>query len=114
MVEPVNPLPNRKPHQLIGRSPSHMVSRGFSVCAVAPLCGVYVAFEKCAGFLSTSEQPSLHGWNSNSQTNGLRPLRSSPFVICYGHGHRSWHQDAIRLFGLLGSRCSILTGVLGA
>src|SRR6516164_4335140 len=42
-------------------------------------------------------------------TNGLRPLRSSPFVICYRHGHRSWHQDAIRLFGLLGSRCSILT-----
>ena len=36
------------------------------------------------------------------------------FVICYGHGHRSWHQDAIRLFGLLGGRCSILTGVLGA
>src|SRR2546430_838547 len=29
-------------------------------------------------------------------TNGLRPLRSSPFVICYGNGHRSWHQDAIR------------------
>ena len=47
-------------------------------------------------------------------TNRLRPLRSSPFVICYRHGHRSWHQDAIRLFGLLGSRCSILTGVLGA
>src|SRR6266852_1355086 len=47
-------------------------------------------------------------------TNGLRPFRSSPFVICYRHGHRSWHQDAIRLFGLLGSRCSILTGVLGA
>src|SRR5262245_3048015 len=47
-------------------------------------------------------------------TNGLRPLRSSPSVICYGHGHRSWHQDAIRLFGLLGGRCSILTGVLGA
>src|SRR5215471_7274146 len=47
-------------------------------------------------------------------TNGLRPLWSSPVVICYGHGHRSWHQDAIRLFGLLGSRCSILTGVLGA
>src|SRR5262249_22601676 len=41
-------------------------------------------------------------------------LRSSPFVICYRHGHRSWHQDAIRLFGLLGSRCSILTAVLGA
>jgi|SRR6516164_5411078 len=37
-----------------------------------------------------------------------------PFVICYRHGHRSWHQNAIRLFGLLGSRCSILTGVLGA
>jgi hypothetical protein len=45
---------------------------------------------------------------------GLRPLRSSPFVICYGHGHRSWHQDAIRLFGLLGGCRSILTGVLGA
>jgi hypothetical protein len=47
-------------------------------------------------------------------TNGLRPRRSSPFVICYGHGDRSWHQDTIRLFGLLGGRCSILTGVLGA
>ena len=47
-------------------------------------------------------------------TNGLRPFRSSPFVICYGHGHRSWHQNAIRLFGLLGGRSSILTGVLGA
>ncbi len=47
-------------------------------------------------------------------TNGVRPFRSSPFVICYGHGHRSRHQDAIRLFGLLGGRCSILTGVLGA
>lgn len=47
-------------------------------------------------------------------TNGLCPLRSSPFVICYSHGHRSWHQDAIRLFSLLGSRCSILTGVLEA
>jgi len=45
-------------------------------------------------------------------TNGLRPLGSSPFVICYRHGHRSWHQDAIRLFGLLGGCCSILTGVL--
>src|SRR5215469_14388382 len=31
------------------------------------LCGVYVVLEKCAGFLSTSEQSSLHGWNSNSQ-----------------------------------------------
>ena len=49
-----------------------------------------------------------------TNTNGLRPLRSSPFVICYGHGHRAWHQDAIRLFGLLGGRCSILTSVLGA
>ena len=47
-------------------------------------------------------------------TNRLRPLRSSPFVICYGHGHRSWNQNAIGLFGLLGGRCSILTGVLGA
>jgi hypothetical protein len=47
-------------------------------------------------------------------TNSLRRLRSSPFVICDRHGHRSWHQDAIRLFGLLGGRCSILTGVLGA
>ena len=47
-------------------------------------------------------------------TNDLRPLRSSAFVICYRHGHRSWHQDAIRLFDLLGSRCSILTVVLGA
>ncbi|WP_245632103.1 DoxX family membrane protein [Edaphobacter aggregans] len=42
------------------------------------------------------------------------PLRPSSFVICYGYGHRSWHQDAIRLFGLLCGRCSILTGVLGA
>ena len=47
-------------------------------------------------------------------TNGLRPLRSSPFVICHGYGHRSWHQDAIRLFGLLGGRSSIFTGVPGA
>src|ERR1700758_2148152 len=47
-------------------------------------------------------------------TNDLRSLRSSPFVICHRHGHRSWHQGAIRLFGLLGGRCSILTGVLGA
>src|ERR1700739_838222 len=47
-------------------------------------------------------------------TNGLRPLRSSPFVICYRHGHGSRHQDAIRLFGLLGGRCGILIGVLGA
>ena len=47
-------------------------------------------------------------------TNGLRPFRSSPFVVCHRHGHRSWHQDAIRLLGLLGSRCSILTSVLGA
>jgi hypothetical protein len=47
-------------------------------------------------------------------TNGLRPLRSSPFVICYGYGHRSWHQDAIRLFGLLGGCSSILTVVPGA
>src|ERR1044072_7218 len=44
---------------------------------------------------------------------GLRPQRSSPFVICYRHGHRSWQQDAAGLFGLLGSRRSILTGVLG-
>ena len=47
-------------------------------------------------------------------TNGLRPLRSSPFVICYGYGHRSWHQEAIRLFGLLGGRSSILAGIPGA
>src|SRR6516225_2890146 len=47
-------------------------------------------------------------------TNELRPVRSSAFVICYEHGHRSWDQDAIRLFGLLGGRCSILTRVLGA
>ena len=47
-------------------------------------------------------------------TNNLRPLRSSPFVICYGHGHRSRYQNAIRLFGLLGGRCSIFTCVLGA
>lgn len=47
-------------------------------------------------------------------TNGLRPLRFSSFVICYGHGHKSWHQDAIRLFSLLGRRCSVLTCVRGA
>src|SRR6185437_4844436 len=47
-------------------------------------------------------------------TNRLRPLRSSAFVICYGNVHRAWHQDALGLFGLLGGRCSILTGVLGA
>src|SRR5258708_33223025 len=47
-------------------------------------------------------------------TTGRYPLRSSPFVIRYGHDHRPWHQDAIRLFGLLGGRCGILTGVLGA
>src|SRR5215467_1924234 len=47
-------------------------------------------------------------------TNGLRPLRSSAFVICYGHGHRPRHQGATRLFGLLGGRRSILIGVLGA
>ncbi len=47
-------------------------------------------------------------------TNGLRPLRSSPFVVCYGYAHRPWHQETIRLFGLLGGRSSILTGVLGA
>ena len=47
-------------------------------------------------------------------TNELRPVRSSAFVICYDHGYRSWHQDAIRLFGLLGGRCSILTRVLEA
>jgi hypothetical protein len=47
-------------------------------------------------------------------TNGLHPFRSSPFVICSGHGHRTRHQDAIRLFGLLGGRCGILTGILGA
>ena len=46
--------------------------------------------------------------------NCFRTVRSPPFVICYRHGHRSLHQDAIRLFGLLGSCCSILTGVLGA
>ena len=46
-------------------------------------------------------------------TNDLRPVGSSAFVICYRHGHRSWHQDAAGLFGLLGSRRSILTGVLG-
>src|SRR6516162_5635221 len=38
---------------------------------------------------------TINGWNR--------------LAICYRHGHRSWHQDAIRLFGLLGSRCSILT-----
>src|SRR5262249_50707457 len=43
-----------------------------------------------------------------------RSLRSSPFVICYGHGHRSRHQGATRLFGLLGGRCSILIGALRA
>src|SRR3954469_5892310 len=46
--------------------------------------------------------------------NNLFPLRSSPFVICYGDGHRPWHQEATRLFGLLGGSCSILTGFLGA
>src|SRR5262249_36083628 len=40
--------------------------------------------------------------------NGLRPLRSSPFVICYKHGHRSWHQDAIRLFGLSAAGAAFL------
>ena len=47
-------------------------------------------------------------------TNSLRPFRFSSFVICHRHGHRSWHQEATRLFGLLGGRCSILIGVLGA
>ena len=47
-------------------------------------------------------------------TNGLRPLRPSPFVIRYGDGHRSWHQETTRLLGLLGGRWRILTGVLGA
>jgi len=35
-----------------------------------------------------------------------------PRIISYGH--RSRHQDAIRLFGLLGGCGSILAGVLGA
>jgi len=47
-------------------------------------------------------------------TKGLRPLRTSPFVICNRHVHRSRHQGAIRLFGLLGGLCSILIGILGA
>jgi len=47
-------------------------------------------------------------------TNHIRPLRPSAFVICDGHGHKSWHQEATRLFGLLGGRCSILARVLGA
>src|SRR6185437_11617623 len=47
-------------------------------------------------------------------TNGLHPVRLSPFIICSGYGHRPWHQGAIRLFGLLGGRGGILTGVLGA
>ena len=34
MVEPVNPLPNRKRHQLIGCSPSHTISRFVRL----PLC----------------------------------------------------------------------------
>lgn len=47
-------------------------------------------------------------------TNGVCSLRFPPSVICYGYSHGSWHQDAIRLFGLLGGCSSILTGVLGA
>ena len=47
-------------------------------------------------------------------SNDLYPFWSSFLVICYGHGHRSWHQGAVRLFGFLGGRCSILTNVLGA
>src|SRR5437868_14222589 len=29
-------------------------------------------------------------------TNSLRPLRPSSFVICDGYGHRPWHQKATR------------------
>ena len=68
----------------------------------------------CVGSYRRGDTPWDIAYRRLQNTNGLRPLRSSPFVICYRHGHRSWHQDAIRLFGLLGSRCSILTGVLGA
>ena len=68
----------------------------------------------CVGSYRRGDTPWDIAYRRLQNTNGFRPLRSSAFVICYRHGHRSWHQDAIRLFGLLGSRCSILTGVLGA
>jgi len=56
-------------------------------------------------------------WDIGSSQLQIRMASVSPvFSFCHllWHGHRSWHQDAIRLFGLLGGRCSILTGVLGA
>ena len=68
----------------------------------------------CMGSYHLGDTPWDIAHRRLQNTNSLRPLRSSPFVICYGHGHRSFHQDAIRLFGLLGGRSSILTGVPGA
>ena len=47
-------------------------------------------------------------------TGYLRPLWFSALVICYRHGYRSRHQEAVRLFGFLGGRCRIFTGILGA
>jgi hypothetical protein len=47
-------------------------------------------------------------------TRHLRPLWFSALVICYRHGYRSRRQDAVRLFGFLGGRCRIFTGILGA
>src|SRR5262249_10304132 len=40
--------------------------------------------------------------------------RPSSFVVCHGHGHRPWRQDAFRLLGLLGGRGRVPAGLLGA
>jgi hypothetical protein len=75
-----------------------------SSLTVSFACAGTVA-ETLFGILLISEA-SKYEWPPSS--------RVSPFVICYRHGHRSRHQDAIRVFGLLGGSGSILAGVLGA
>jgi hypothetical protein len=47
-------------------------------------------------------------------TRYLHPLWFFALVICCRHGYRSRRQDAVRLFGFLGGRCRIFTGILGA
>jgi hypothetical protein len=68
----------------------------------------------CMGFYHRGDALGGIANRRLQNTRYLGPLWFSALVICYRHGYKSRHQDAARLFGFLGGRCRIFTGILRA
>ena len=94
---------------------AHFVEYTRSVTALFPSSLTEtLAWSSTIGFYHRGDAFGRIANRRHQNTHYLGPLWFSALVICYRHGYRSRHQDAVRLFGFLGGRCRIFAGILGA